>query len=41
MSDRHLNRQHNEVKDRNRQRREAQMQEAARISAANNRRHGR
>jgi hypothetical protein len=41
MSDRWLNKQHDEVKTRNRQKREAAMTEAAKISAANNRRHGR
>lgn len=41
MSDRQLRQQHDEVKARNRQAREATMREAARISAANNRRHGR
>lgn len=41
MSDRQLNTQHDEIKQRNREKREATMREAARISAANNRRHGR
>lgn len=41
MSDRHLNAQHDEVRERNRQRREAQMHDAARLSAERNCRHGR
>lgn len=41
MSDRWLNAQHDEVKRRNRERREAQMAQAARISAESNRRHRR
>lgn len=41
MSDKWLNKQHSEVKDKNRQQRETTMREAAQISEANNRRHGR
>lgn len=41
MSDKQLRNQTNEIRDRNRQQREATMREAARISAENNRRHGR
>lgn len=39
MSDRQLRDQHDEIRRRNREQREATMREAARISEANNRRH--
>lgn len=41
MSDRWLNAQHDEVKQKAREKCEATMRQAAEISAANNRRHGR
>lgn len=41
MSDRHLNRQHDEVQQRNRARREAAMRDAQAQAEARNRRHGR
>jgi hypothetical protein len=40
MSDRHLRIQRDEIRDRNRQRREATMQEAQRQAAERNRRRG-
>jgi hypothetical protein len=41
MSQRWLDTQHDEVRERNRKQREATMRQAAQVSAANNRRHGR
>jgi hypothetical protein len=41
MSDRHLNRQHDEVNDRNRKAREARMRDAQDLAVQRNRRHGR
>lgn len=41
MSDRQLRIQHDEIKRRNRERRLATMRQAAQVTAANNRRHGR
>jgi hypothetical protein len=41
MSQRWLDKQHDEVKQRARDKRLAEMREAAQVSAANNRRHGR